>query len=60
MGQRPLNTEQNGDAPRVTLRIATADLDRLDEAARRRGVGRSVAVRQALTEWLDQDEAATA
>ena len=57
--RKPLDEGHEGRAPKVTLRIASTDLDRLDEAARRRGVSRSVAVRQALTEWLDQDEAAT-
>lgn len=44
----------------MTLRIGATDLDRLDEAARRRGVGRSLAIREALVAWLDDDEADTA
>jgi predicted transcriptional regulator len=55
--RKPLSADNAGEAPRVTLRIAAADLDRLDDAARRRGVDRSVAVRLALADWLDRGEA---
>jgi metal-responsive CopG/Arc/MetJ family transcriptional regulator len=59
MGQRPLEPAKRGEAPMIGVRLVPAELQRLDEVARQRGVNRSSAVRQAIAAWLDDDEAAT-
>ena len=52
---RPLSSEQ-GPAPRMTFRLTPTDLDRLDEIARRRGLPRAAALREAIAvlDSLDQ------
>jgi Ribbon-helix-helix protein, copG family len=57
---RPLSTEYEGGAPRVSVRIGPADLDRLTEAAKRRGVKVSTLLRDAALQQLDTEELATA
>jgi Ribbon-helix-helix protein, copG family len=56
MAQKPLSPE-GGRAPFLRSRVAHADFDRLDRAARRLGLTRSEYVRSALLERLDRDEA---
>lgn len=49
---RPSLTAPGERSPQVTLRLPANLLDRLDAEARRRGVRRSVVVRDVLTEHL--------
>jgi hypothetical protein len=49
-----------GEAPTIGTRIPRGLLVALDAEATRRGLPRSVAVREALAAWIDRDEAVTA
>ena len=49
-----------GRAPVIGTRLPRPLLAALDAEAPRRGLARSVAVRLALVEWIQHDEAATA
>ena len=57
---RARGVRPEGPTPQISLRIGATDLDRLEAEATRRGIDRSLAVRQAIAEWIDHDEAATA
>lgn len=46
-----------GSAPVVGTRVPAHLLDALDDAATRRGLPRSVAVREALAAWITADDA---
>ena len=60
-GRPPLDPHAGaGSAPVVGTRMPRHLLDALNEAATRRGLPRAVAVREALAEWIENDEAATA
>lgn len=49
-----------GEAPTIGTRIPRSLLVALDAEAIRRGLPRSVAVREALAAWIDADEAVNA
>jgi hypothetical protein len=60
-GRPPLDPHAGaGSSPIVGTRLPPHLLAALDAEATRRGLPRAVAVREALAEWIENDEARTA
>lgn len=55
MAQAPLDEGASGKAPQVAARLSRQQVEDLDELAARRGVHRSVLIRQAVADLLERE-----